>query len=83
MTGVQTCALPISKQVPAENGGEGEEEQCNGNKCGAKLAAHDAAECGLSQICFANGLGDSAGITACQNAVGGVEGGYLWKQCER
>ena len=68
----QVDGVDLAEQVPAQYGGEGEEEQADGHEHGAQALAKDGAECGLSQVGLSDALGNGAGG---QNAVGGVQGG--------
>ena len=50
MLAEQVDDVDLAKQVPAENGGEGKEEQADGHESGAQAGAEHGAEGRLGQV---------------------------------
>ena len=70
----QIVGVDLAEQVPAEDGGEGEEQQADGHKLGAQAGTKYGAKGGLGQVGLAQGGGDVAGVAAGQRAILGVQG---------
>ena len=69
----QIVGVDLAEQVPAEDGGEGEEQQADGHKLGAQAGTKYGAKGGLGQVGLAQGGGDVAGVAAGQRAILGVQ----------
>ncbi len=67
--------IDLTKQVPPQHGGEGEEKQADGHELGAQPGPHHSAEGGLRQVGLVQNLSHPAHVAASQRAVGGVKGG--------
>lgn len=67
--------VDFAEQVPAQNGGEGEEEQANCHEHGAGGLAEYHTEGGLRQICLAQSGAGRGGSALSQRAACGIQGG--------
>ena len=63
--------VDLTEEVPAEDGGEGEEHQADGHEQAAGGIAHDAGEGDLRHVGLADALGGAGG----KDAVAGIQGG--------
>jgi len=71
----EEVGVDLAEQVPAQNGGEGEEEQADGHEDVAEGGAEHGAEGGLGQVGLADHGLSGGGAGSVQGAVSGVEGG--------
>ena len=67
--------VDLAEEVPAQDRGEGEEEQADGDEHVARTLAEDDAERGLGEVGLAEHAGDIADIAARERAVRRVKGG--------
>ena len=70
----KVVGVDLTEQVPAEDGGEGEEQQADGHELGAQAVAEYGTEGRLGQVGLAQGGGDVAEVAVGQRAVSGVQG---------
>ena len=66
--------VDLAEEIPAQDRGEGKEEQADSHELGAQAGTHHGAEGGLGQVGLAEGGGHIAHIAARQRAVSSVEG---------
>ena len=71
----EVVGIDLTKQVPAQNGGECEEEQADSHEDGAELLAEDHTKCGLGKIGLGQHGAGSSGAALVERATLGVEGG--------
>ena len=69
----QVVGIDLAEQVPAQNGGEGEEQQTDGHELRAQTGTEYGAEGGLRQIGLAQRCGNISEVAIGQRAVGGIQ----------
>ena len=75
--------VDLAEEVPAQDRGEGEEEQADGDEHVARTLAEDDAERGLGEVSLAEHAGDVTDIAARERAVRRVKGGDDDERVER